>query len=189
MRSPTSTAPEMASGTGSVFSCEPHVSADHLLDHQRRAEREQQPVERVLAVGAAQAQLEQHAEGAHQHRRRTAARSRSARPAAARTPFGPAGSRRWPIRNSATYAPSANSDPWARLITSITPTISMKPSAISANSSPSDSPLTTCGRRLAYHRTALTDFVRRRRFVGLQLAGPGRVLVLARPAASPWRGS
>jgi hypothetical protein len=42
---------------------------------------------------------------------------------------------------SARYAPSANSEPWARLITSITPTISMKPSAISANSRPSVRPL------------------------------------------------
>ena len=48
--------------------------------------------------------------------------------------------------------PSANSEPCARLIVSITPTISMKPSAISANSSPSEMPLTRCGsERAASH--------------------------------------
>ena len=48
---------------------------------------------------------------------------------------------------SARYAPSANSEPWARLITSITPRISMNPSAISANKSPRLTPLTRCGSR------------------------------------------
>jgi hypothetical protein len=32
-------------------------------------------------------------------------------------------------------------------MTSITPTINMKPNAISANSNPSDNPLTRCGAR------------------------------------------
>ena len=44
--------------------------------------------------------------------------------------------------------PSAKNEPCARLIVSITLTISMKPSAISANSSPSATPLTRCGTRL-----------------------------------------
>src|SRR3954471_14933705 len=50
-------------------------------------------------------------------------------------------------KNSAKYMPSANSEPCARLICSITPTISMKPSAISANSRPSVRPLMRWGRR------------------------------------------
>jgi hypothetical protein len=58
-----------------------------------------------------------------------------------------------PMSASATYAPSAKSDPCARLITSITPTISMNPSAMSAKRSPSDSPLTTCGARFARSST------------------------------------
>src|SRR3954447_11597865 len=47
----------------------------------------------------------------------------------------------------ATYAPNANSEPCARLICSISPTMSMKPSAISANNRPSVRPLRRCGRR------------------------------------------
>src|SRR4029434_6788987 len=50
---------------------------------------------------------------------------------------------------SAKYAPSANSDPCARLITSITPRISMNPSAMRANSSPRLIPLTRCGSNCA----------------------------------------
>src|SRR5215510_5785264 len=47
----------------------------------------------------------------------------------------------------ATYAPSAKSDPCARLMTSMTPTISMKPSARSPKRTPSATPLITWGRR------------------------------------------
>ncbi len=50
-------------------------------------------------------------------------------------------------RLSARYAPNAKSEPWARLMTSITPRISMNPSAISANRSPRLTPLTRCGSR------------------------------------------
>jgi hypothetical protein len=43
----------------------------------------------------------------------------------------------------ATYAPSAKSDPCARLMTSITPTTNMKPSAKSPKRIPSATPLIT----------------------------------------------
>src|SRR5688572_27721147 len=82
---------------------------------------------------------------------------------------------------SATYAPRAKSEPWARLITSITPTMSMKPNAMRAKRSPNDNPLTTCGMRLARNSNSgswLLDFVRRRGLVGLELAGAVGVLVL-----------
>src|SRR6476659_7889031 len=73
------------------------------------------------------------------------------------------------MRKIAMYMPSAKSEPCARLMVSITPTMSMKPSAIRANSSPSDTPLTRCGRSCA--NTSTSDFVAGRGFVALQLAG------------------
>ena len=120
--------------------------------HQRGAEREQQAVQRIAAVGAAHAQLEQHAEHADEHRREQQARARSACRAAARVPACELGQ---PAESSAATTTQRHvhaereERPCARLIVSITPTISMKPSAISANSSPSAIPLTRCGRRLA----------------------------------------
>src|SRR5678816_2472846 len=79
----------------------------------------------------------------------------------------------------ATYMPSANSEPCARLIVSITPTISMKPSAISANSRPSEMPFSRCGSNCSTAFIAMTDLllVARRRRHRLELAGARRVLV------------
>src|SRR5688572_23555495 len=68
-----------------------------------------------------------------------------------------------------TYAPSANKEPWARLICSITPTISIKPSAISANNSPSVRPLMRCGRRSTTVRS--TVHTRRGRRAGIREKG------------------
>src|SRR5512134_3544346 len=82
--------------------------------------------------------------------------------------------RRGAITHSAEYMPSANSEPCARLIVSITPTISMKPSATSANSSPSVSPLNRCGSRLIARRSGwrcASALVARRALVALELAG------------------
>ena len=62
-------APEIASGSGSCFSVGAEDGANAFLEHQRGAEREQQAVERIAAVGAAQRELEQHAEHADDHRR------------------------------------------------------------------------------------------------------------------------
>ena len=95
-------------------------------------------------------------------------------------------------RKIATYMPSANSDPCARLIVSITPTISMKPSAIRANSSPSEmplrgaaaadepssAPLAATARRGRLARPRRSLLVARRRRHRLELAGLGRALVL-----------
>ena len=53
---------------------------------------------------------------------------------------------------NAIYAPSAKNEPCARLIVSISPTISMKPSASSANSSPSAMPFSRCGASVASMR-------------------------------------
>ena len=78
---------EIASAPRSCFSAEPQTRADRLLDHQRRAEGEEEAVERILAVGAAHAELEQHAEHAHHHRReQQGARSSACRAAGRRTP-------------------------------------------------------------------------------------------------------
>src|SRR3982750_4281364 len=82
--------------------------------------------------------------------------------------------------------PSANSDPCARLIVSMTPTISMKPSAISANRSPSETPLSRCGSscsivvrfRSGRAIAPASLLVARRRGHRLELAGARGVLVL-----------
>ena len=160
--------------------------ADQLLDDERGAEREQQAVERVLAVGAAHAELEQHAEDADEHRREQQ-RDRVARAERQRQVRGLRSGNQpsfGATRKSATYMPSANSEPCARLIVSITPTISMKPSAISANSSPSEMPLTRCGRRLASaaHRRAFCES----RDAGIAARSPQRPHAsTARRSASP----
>ena len=188
MRSPSRNAPEIASGSGSCFSVEPEHGANALLDDQRRAEGEQQAVQRIAAVGPAQRELEQHAERADDHRReqqrdRVApcrAAARDSRRAQAR-PESPGAT-----TTSATYMPSAKNDPCARLIVSITLTISMKPSAISANSRPSARPLTRWGtqrqRASRRHACVCSHLVRRRRLVRLELAGLRRVRVHRRPS-------
>src|SRR5688500_11401471 len=80
---------------------------------------------------------------------------------------------------TATYAPSANNDPCARLITSMTPMINMNPSATSANSSPSAMPFNRCGpsvttSSMPWSRGASLLFVGRRALVRLEFAGLGR---------------
>ena len=142
-------APEIACGQRQLLLGRAEHRADAFLDHQRGAERQQQAVQRIAAVGAAQRELEQHAERADDDRRERAARSRSARrPGSAfhASSGSHAGSPGGATISSATYMPSAKNEPCARLIVSIRLTTSMNPSAISANSRPSARPLTRWGR-------------------------------------------
>ena len=55
---PTMNAPLMRRGTGRLCSPVPQTSRIGLLEHQRRAERQQQAVFRLLAVGAPQQEFE-----------------------------------------------------------------------------------------------------------------------------------
>ena len=70
--------------------------ADHLLDHHRRAEGEQQAVERILAVGTAHAEFDGDADDAHRRRREDQRRGiapaeRQREPGLARCPAGNGG--------------------------------------------------------------------------------------------------